>query len=456
MITTILTAAVVLAPQDPPPNGALINRPLVVTAEQFGSLLYKIPEGPGPVQAEQFGNLVDRFSWASLFGGSQFGISSFSVGLSNVVLDPLGRAQNEVTLWGFLNFSVAEGTLGSQGESVYTANANGLPGHSWHVWLPGSEDGGVPIEEIGVVQKARDAGNTGIGEITGMDQSLNALTLHPTIEDLADTRIQNFYFTVAPGSLAAFNSRYSLSVDAATILQITWNDPTWSSPSVFKTAAELGLEPGEEGDKITALAVDEESSRVLLATASGGDKRLWAASFGGFWYQGPYLTKDTNTGERFANTVLLLEDSAIITSLCSTDPGQDEDTTIEGKLARFTTGVLANAVGRDLGLNIAVCRIFESATDRIMISLSGGPSAYGGVGGTTAVLYRDGVPIYINRRHANNARFPSTAFVDILQPPGPIMTKDPEYTTFHWLVQGPSGTTTSHYARILLHNYGGD
>ncbi len=464
MIIALATIAVLAPQNDPPPGGALIDRPLVVTgvSQHIPDIreLYRVPEGPGPVTPSLYSAHVPRFAFGNLFPSPSPSIQygAFSSGTSNIISNDNGWAvipEHEIQ-WGFLTFSVTTSTVGDEG-SIYDLEDE-VGGDVFHVFLPGSdpsEGGEIPDHEIGVVQKARDGDDIGIADVQGLDQSLDVLTLDDAISGPADEVFDTFYFTLAPAP-----GGWSQTVEgwfapgapsSATILMVKRIADTnnWGAPTVFKTREELGLV--SDSDVITALAVDRVRHKILLATNTA-DQRLWIAHFDAGWVElsAPYkgIYRD-DSGGVFATTVLGLGNGPLdhIDAICANDPGEAElDPRVEALALRKTFGRPSEVEGHHIG-HIAACRRRSGLNDQILVYLRGGPDIAPAGSMSVATLFMvtpaGSIPVGCYRAHRNDGY---TATRHVVSLASPLLPRGE--VTFQWSVLYRGETYVTHTTTI--------
>ncbi len=395
MITILLAASLFL--QDPPPSGPLVDRPIIVTGDGVltDSEFYRIPEGPGDVAPTFFSSAAPRFAFLELFGGVGVELGSFSSGGASIVSDKDGCAnwdtEAEDLQWGFLTFSVTQDTIGGPespyGDEKGGSTSSNLGADVFTFFLPGSENAGIPPEEVGVVRKSREGAEIGMAEVRGLDQLLNNLTLDSEISDGVDEFATHLYFTVAPGSLQAASSAGWFDgqpASSATILWTTWNG-LWTLPEPFRTHLALDL---DEGDVITALAVDALGGKLLFATASAERDEKLQVAIGG--YVGPYKLGGDSCLPVAAALGITGGNNDVIDAICSNDPNVEAPLTL---VADKTIGIPKKVAGDDPGLHIAACRrenpvvAVGNPTDEILVYLRGSPNYSGGRGTSTAFLW---------------------------------------------------------------------
>ncbi len=221
-------------------------------------------------------------------------IDAFSIGHDWITADEFGAAKLELPrAWQAVHFSVSsmstgDDSAGAQGviqREVDCASTNGAKSDLFSYTVPGST--GMHPSFIDRVHRALDASESGVGAIPNVDaydyfirtyneKPTQPVDLRPPLnQPLSDN--PTFYFSVTATSLQYTNPFWwgGMCPSGATILQTTWNGSSWSTPSVFLSYADLGL---DECDDIDALSIDRDReganhhmlySKTLATTGSG-------------------------------------------------------------------------------------------------------------------------------------------------------------------------------------------
>lgn len=231
------------------------------------------------------------FTMAALFAGlsplpTGFRLDAVSSQYNGVWADPV---TGMVTVppwggWSALAFSVTRDTPGGDAPVVVQEHgrAEGCGGDVFTFFLPGSDLSVLPAcAEIGMAERANDSAEMGFRATLALPELGDFDPFFPAYESgIAGGALDPdpWFFFSLPHSFASttpdptvqswFQTRGTVPVahptpSGATILHMRWNHTiaSWSTPDVFATYAELGL---DVDDDIDALAIDA-GGRLLLS-----------------------------------------------------------------------------------------------------------------------------------------------------------------------------------------------
>ena len=372
MLITML-AALVAAPQDPPTTGFLMELPISILEEVNGA---------GLEMTDADGTTVPLSTYDPTLTISQLpvpagmAINSFSRGTGAMYSDwDRGNVYPVIGLdgWSFMVFSVSGSGWDSSTPYAEEPIGGGLEGDVFSYIIEGSA-GYFPIDEVGTLHKVRDGNQLGVGRLAGIDTYFPGYALGEDyvteFEEEEGAPRRPLYFT-----LVSYSGNYSSIPDLwvggdatlkqpSTIFVVTL-DGGVGSPTVYRTAADIGLDPGDIIDALTVMDpqwdlapgdTDARGMDVLVGIDTDDwDKKLHVH---GTWtddsdpllpvevdYSGPLMD---SSGGLFVKTQLGFNNPLQrVRASCGDDPGDDgSPINPRFELRRERTGVVdGDAIG---------------------------------------------------------------------------------------------------------------
>ncbi len=256
------------------------------------TLVHRSGFGGTPALFPAVAHAPDLQTILAQYGAPGLDIDDTSSGRDDIMVDSSGTTVAPPNGWGVFSFSFRNGAVGQAGSRLAAEPAaeRGAAVFSWV--LPGSL---LPPAVVDRVERSHSrtelglssAGNRDVDQldvplVLGRDQQ-GLLAIEPGFGPLLPQPAA-IYFTVANGSLALVPAAWwggaTGSVPSgATIfrtLQSSSSSP-WTVPHVWKTFAELGLQPAED---IDALAIDAANELVIFSTVGGARDQLLFVDLG--------------------------------------------------------------------------------------------------------------------------------------------------------------------------------
>lgn len=470
MTITAILAAVLSAPQSPPPpsTGLFMDMPITIMKDESAEIWIAHPGAP----AQQLAELEDRFLLATMLpdlNQDYFLLNSFSRGTGLMTTEM--TAPDEVTQtvpdggWSFIVYGVSGSDWPAGIYAVEEDALGGVQGDIFSYVDPGSEDY-FPPEGIGVIRKSRDglemdATATGL---RGLDTYMAGYLLGDDIPGDIGIEGTVFYFTVVlkPGSSGSYDDLPDAWAGGAsnwkgpaTVFSVDYLGGKWQTPTVFKTPLALNLPIYQPGTTdltvIDGLSVMDSaaSAEVLLSTTDDNlEKQLWVV--GTWWYDfrsvtygGPLLS---STGNLYVEEKLQIAQQKGVRSICCDDPGPMDGPSPRHiqrntRMALVVTDPLSGSPNLDFAAHRV--RSGQPGTDLIRFTLQGFVSSSDRIGRLVmSGLWANRVVGTVTRNPLNTSFNTVNTFNTgdrrVLTLPVPNVAVGGE-VTFQWLIYGRTG-----------------